>query len=62
MMKEKRMVILSHMIKIKAHLLAKFGLMMLLSQIFLKMAQGNFGSLNFQLCKVKFHLMDFGST
>ena len=62
MMKEKRMVILSLMIKIKVHLPVKFGQMMLLSQTSLKKAQEHFGNLNFQLCIVKFHLMDFGST
>jgi len=60
MMKQKRMVILLLMIKIKVHLPVKFGQMMQLSQISLKTVQEFFGNLNLQLCIAKFHLMDFG--
>ena len=54
------MVILLHMIKIKVHLLVKFGQMMQLSQISLKKKQEFFGNLNLQICNLKLHLMDFG--
>jgi len=60
MMMAKRMGILSHMIKMQILLPVKFGQMMLLSQISLKVVPENFGNLNFQICKAKFHLMDFG--
>jgi hypothetical protein len=60
MMKQKKMVILLHTIKIKVHLPVKFGQMMQLSQISLKMRRETFGNLNLQKCKTKLHLMDFG--
>jgi len=46
MMRVKRMATLSHMIKIKLHLLVKFGLMMQPSQTSLKMVPKLSGNLN----------------
>jgi len=54
------MVILSHMIKIKVHLRVKFGRMMQLFQISLRMVQELFGNLNLQICIANFHSMGFG--